>query len=82
MNNRNTASVHIQDDGENIESSFGDTLLLKKWWIRGHIDPLAVLKQYKDKVEHFLSLILRKNPIKYYIGMKVRMFKVDKEGNK
>ena len=82
MNNRNTASVHIQDDGENIESSFGDTLLLKKWWIRGHTDPLAVLKQYKDKVEHFLSLILRKNPIKYYIGMKVRMFKVDKEGNK
>ena len=64
------------------QSSFNRSTLEKKWLLRGVSDPLEALKQYKAKIQHSLNLVLRKNVLKFFLTMKIRMFQIDKDGNK
>ena len=55
----------------------------KSWRVKGNKDPLDVLGIYKSKIRNeIIDYIEEKEATKWYIGMKVKMFKSDKAGNK
>merc|ERR1712030_167473 len=55
----------------------------KSWRVKGNKDPLDVLRIYKSKIRNEIrDYIQEKEPSKWYIGMKVKMIKMDKDGNK
>ena len=65
------------------KTAFGGKMQERSWNIRGHTDPLGVLKIYKDRIKHTLLLSLKKDgPQKFYLALKVRFFTRDKDGNK
>ena len=64
------------------QSSFSRSTLEKRWLLRGVSDPLEALKKFKAKIQHSLNLVLRKNVLKFFLTMKIRMFQMDKDGNK
>ena len=64
------------------QSSFSRSTLEKRWLLRGVSDPLQALKKFKAKIQHSLNLVLRKNVLKFFLTMKIRMFQMDKDGNK
>ena len=66
-----------------VKSAFNRTLCDKTWRVKGNKDPLDVLGIYKSKIRNEIrDYIEEKEATKWYIGMKVKMFKMDKDGNK
>ena len=63
-------------------SAFNGKMQERAWFIRGSTDPLGALNEYKNRIRHVLYLSLKKNPQKFYIAVKVRFFKKDKDGHK
>ena len=63
-------------------SAFRGKMQERAWFIRGSSDPLAALNEYKNRIRHVLYLSLKQNPQKFYIAVKVRFFKKDKDGRK
>ena len=54
----------------------------KTYTVRGVHDPLSSLQAYKSKIRNDINNYLdEKEGIKWFIGMKVTMHKLDKEGN-
>jgi len=69
-------------DNATVESAFNRTLYDKTWRVKGNKDPLDVLGIYKSKIRNeIIDYIEEKEATKWYIGMKVSMHKMDKEGN-
>ena len=55
----------------------------RAWYIRKYKDPLGTLRDYKERIKHAITLSFNKDgPQKFYIVLKVRFFKTDKDGNK
>ena len=70
-------------DNATVESAFNKTLYNKTWKVRGNKDPLDVLGIYKPKIRNEIrDYIDEKEAVKWYIGMKVKMVKTDKDGEK
>merc|ERR1712055_553401 len=70
-------------DNATVNSAFNRTLCDKTWIVKGNKDPLGVLGIYKSKIRNEIrDYIEEKEASKWYIGMKVKMFKSDKAGNK
>ena len=70
-------------DNATVKSAFNRTLYDKTWRVKGNKDPLDVLGIYKSKIRNeIIDYIEEKEATKWYIGMKVKMFKSDKAGNK
>ena len=65
------------------ESAFDKTLYKKTWKIRGFKDPLSVLASYKAKIKNTISDYLeKKGQMKWYIGLIVKLIKINKDGDK
>ena len=76
---------YISDAPETYDiekSAFNGTLSDKTWFIRGNKDLFSLLKDYKEKIKHSLMLALKKSPLKYYITVKTRFSRTDKDGYK
>ena len=70
-------------DNATVESAFNHTIYSKTWKVRGNKDPLDVLGIYKPKIRNEIrDYIDEKEAVKWYIGMKVKMVKTDKDGEK
>ena len=70
-------------DNATEKSAFNRTLCDKTWQVKGNKDPLDVLGIYKSKIRNEIrDYIEEKEATKWYIGMKVKMIKMDKDGNK
>ena len=70
-------------DNATVKSAFNCTLYDKTWRVKGNKDPLDVLGIYKSKIRNeIIDYIEEKEATKWYIGKKVKMFKMDKDGNK
>ena len=67
---------------EPVRSAFNGKIQERAWFVRGSTDPLGALKEYKERIKTVLFLSLKKNPQKFYIAIKVRFFKRDKDGHK
>ena len=67
---------------EPVKSAFNGKMQERAWFIRGSTDPLGALRDYKNRIRDALFLSLKKNPQKFYIAVKVRFFKKDKDGHK
>merc|ERR1711936_1229445 len=79
-NHKNTRHA---SDNATVNSAFNRTLCDKTWLVKGNKDPLDVLAIYKSKIRNEIrDYIEEKEATKWYIGMKVKMIKMDKEGNK
>ena len=76
-----TISQPTQQD-KPVRSAFGGKMQERVWFIRGSTDPLGALQEYKQRIRDALFLSLKQNPQKYYIAIKVRFFKQDKDGNR
>ena len=67
-----------QPDDYHDNSAFDKLIYDKTWRVRGIIDPMMALTIYhpkiKNTIQHYLS---EKGPMKWYIGMKVIMKKMD-----
>ena len=67
-----------QPDDYYENSAFNKLLYEKTWKVRGNFDPLTVLQVYhpkiKNTIQHYLN---EKGAMKWYIGMKVIMKKMD-----
>ena len=64
------------------ESAFDKALYKKTWKIRGFKDPLSVLASYKPKIKNTIADYLeKKGPMKWYIGLVVKLIKMDKDGD-
>ena len=68
--------------GTYVRSAFRGKLQERVWKIRGHRDPHHVMNEYKERIKYACLLSLKKSPQKFYITMKVRFFKRDKDGHK
>ena len=68
--------------GNYVRSAFRGKLQERVWKIRGHRDPHHVMNEYKERIKYACLLSLKKSPQKFYITMKVRFFKRDKDGHK
>ena len=70
-----------QPDDYYEQSAFDKLIYNKTWRVRGIIDPMIALTIYHPKIrntiQHYLS---EKGPMKWYIGMKVIMVKMDGSG--
>ena len=74
--------AHEPDEGEE-QSVFDKTLYKKTWMIQGIKDPLSAFGIYKAKIKNIISDYLeKKGPLKFYIGMQIRLQKEDNLGNK
>ena len=69
-------------DDEFVRSAFNGKMQERAWFIRGSTDPLGAVKEYKNRIRDALFLSLKKSPQKFYIAVKVRFFKKDKDGHK
>merc|ERR1711942_117164 len=67
---------------EPVRSAFNGKMQERAWFIRGSTDPLGAVKEYKNRIRDALFLSLKKSPQKFYIAVKVRFFKRDKDGHK
>ena len=67
---------------EVVRSAFKGKIQERVWNIRGCTDPLGALNQYKNRIRDALLLSLKKNPQKFYIAVKVKFSKIDKDGFK
>ena len=66
-----------------VKSAFQGKMKEKTWFVRGHKDPLAVLNNHKERLKRELARALQKiGPQKFYVVLKVRFFKRDKDGVK
>ena len=63
------------------ESAFNRKIIVRTFKVNGEKTPLNVLKDYQGKIKKILKKILKKKVIKTYITMKIRMRKVDKDGD-
>ena len=64
-----------------LETAFNNTFYNKIWKVRGLKDPSMTLKVYKGKIKNTIQHYLdTKGPMKWYLGMKVIMVKLDKNG--
>ena len=76
-------NMHHAPDNGIVNSAFNKTLYNKTWKVRGNKDPLVVLEMYKSKIRNEVrEYINEKEAVKWYIGLKVKMMKTDKDGNK
>ena len=70
-----------QPDDYYEQSAFDKLIYNKTWRVRGIIDPMMALTIYhpkiKNTIQHYLS---EQGPMKWYIGMKVIMVKMDGDG--
>ena len=71
-----------QSSSLTTKSAFRGKMQERAWFIRGSTDPLGALKEYKNRIRHALFLSLKQNPQKFYIAVKVRFFKKDKDGHR
>ena len=79
-NHKNTRHA---SDNATLNSAFNRTLCDKTWLVKGNKDPLDVLAIYKSKIRNEIrDYIEEKEATKWYIGMKVKMYKIDNDGNK
>ena len=76
------SSPEPSNHDEPVRSAFNGKLQERAWFIRGTTDPLGALKEYKNRIRDALYLSLKKNPQKFYIAVKVRFFKKDKDGHR
>ena len=67
-----------QPDDYHEKSAFDKLIYDKIWRVRGNIDPLTALAVYKPKIKNTIQHYLKeKGAMKWYIGMKVIMKKMD-----
>ena len=67
-----------QPDNYYEESAFNKLFYDKTWRVRGIIDPMTALTIYYPKIKNTIQYYLNeKGPMKWYIGMKVIMKKMD-----
>ena len=66
-----------------IKSAFNGKMTEKTFFVRGHKDPVGALNTRKSRLEHELQQLLKKvGPQKWYVAVKCRMYKLDKDGNR
>ena len=66
-----------------IKSAFNGKMTEKTFYVRGHKDPVGALNSRKRRLEHELQQLLKKvGPQKWYVAVKCRMYKLDKDGNR
>ena len=72
---------HKPDDFQE-KSAFNKLIYQKTWKLRGFKDPLQTLQAYKVKIRNSMNdYIKEKGAVKWYIGIKVVLYKLDSEGN-
>ena len=73
---KNHKNTRHASDKATVKSAFNRTLCDKTWRVKGNKDPLDVLGIYKSKIRNeIIDYIEEKEATKWYIGMKVKMFK-------
>ena len=66
---------HEPDESE-VNSAMNNLFYEKTWKVRGLKDPLSTLQVYKGKIRNTMIHYLKtKGAMKWYIGMKVRMYR-------
>ena len=71
-----------EPDNFQEKSAFNKLMYEKTYAVRGVHDPLSSLQAYKSKIRNDINnYIDEKEGVKWHIGMKVSMYKMDKEGN-
>ena len=71
-----------EPDNFQEKSAFNKLMYEKTYTVRGVHDPLSSLQAYKSKIRNDINnYIDEKEGVKWHIGMKVSMYKMDKEGN-
>ena len=79
--NKHKDNQHEPDNFQE-KSAFNKLMYEKTYTVRGVHDPLSSLQAYKSKIRNDINNYLdEKEGIKWFIGMKVTMHKLDKEGN-
>ena len=59
-----------------------EIMKMKTWKIRGFKDPLQTLQAYQAKIRNSMNdYIKEKGAVKWHIGIKVNLYKLDKDGN-
>ena len=70
--------IQHQPDDFYEKSAFNKVIYDKTWRVRGIIDPMLALTIYQPKIKNTIQHYLNeKGPMKWYIGMKVIMTKMD-----
>ena len=65
-----------------VESAMRGVFTNKTWLIRKAKDPRLLLTKYHNILKRWLQMLLLKNPLKFYITMKITMVKISKDGVK
>ena len=70
----------IDDNG--METAMRGMFTNKTWLIRKAKDPRLLLKKYHNTIKRWLQMLLLKNPLKFYLTMRITMVKINKDGVK
>ena len=70
------------ETADGVRSAFKGKLQERVWNIRQYTDPHIALNKFKLRIRDAIMLSLKRNPQKFYIAIKVKFFKRDKDGNK
>ena len=78
---RNHKITQHEPDVFDEQSAFNNLFFDKTWKVRGMKDPMSTLQAYKPKIQNTTKYYLEtKGGIKWSIGMKVIVHKINKEG--
>ena len=70
------------ETADGVRTAFRGKLQERVWNIRQYTDPHIALNKFKVRIRDAITLSLKRNPQKFYIAIKVKFFKRDKDGNK
>ena len=78
-------NIEVNENGEvddgHLESAMRGMFTKKTWLIRKGRDPRHVLRGYYERILRWLVRLLLKNPLKFYITMRITMVKHIKDGD-